>query len=85
MVCSDELVSYDLLIETLEAITARKFDVRRQSVRVLNAARLPLPFPLEEHLVYSGVRLGRLLGHHYLSLAEGMAKTYEWYCQAGGR
>ena len=85
LVCADELVSYDLLIETLEAITGRKFDVRRQSVRILHAARLPLPFPLEEHLVYSGARLSRVLRHPYLSLAEGMAQTYEWYRQSGGR
>lgn len=85
MVCAEELVSYDLLIEILETITARKLDVRRQSVRILNAARLPLPFPLEEHLVYSGARLSRLLGYRYLSLAEGMARTYDWYRQAGGR
>lgn len=85
MVCADELVSYDLLIETLETITARKFDVRRQSLRIITAARLPLPFPLEEHLVYSSARLSRVLQHRYLSLAEGMARTYEWYRQAGGR
>lgn len=84
-VCADELVSYDLLIDTLETITSRKFDVRRQTIRVLNAARLPLPFPLEEHLVYSGARLREVLEHRYLSLAEGMARTYEWYRQAGGR
>ena len=78
-------MSYDLLIDTLETITSRKFDVRRQTIRVLNAARLPLPFPLEEHLVYSGARLREVLEHRYLSLAEGMARTYEWYRQAGGR
>lgn len=84
-VCADELVSYDRLIESLETITSRKFDVRRQTVRVLNAAGLPLPFPLEEHLVYSGARLRQILQHRFLSLEEGMAKTYEWYRQAGGR
>ena len=84
-VCGEELVSYDLLIETLESITSRKFDVRRQTVRVLNAARLPLPFPLEEHLVYSGARLTQVLRHRYLSLAEGLARTHEWYRQAHGR
>lgn len=84
-VCADDLVSYDRLIESLETITSRKFDVRRQTVRILNAAGLPLPFPLEEHLVYSGARLRQVLQHRFLSLEEGMARTYEWYRQADGR
>ncbi len=84
-VCADELVSCDLLIEALEAIVARKLDVRRQSVRVLNAAGLALPFPLEEHLVYSGARLQQVLSHRFLSLEEGMARTYEWYRQAASQ
>lgn len=80
-VCTDELVSYDLLIEVLEAILSRKLDVRRQPVRLINAARLPLPFPLEEHLLYCGSRLREILNYRYLSLEEGMARTYEWYRQ----
>lgn len=84
-VCAEDLVSYDRLIEVLAAITARKLDVRHQALRLINAARLPLPFPLEEHLVYSGARLQGILNHRYLSLEEGMARTYEWYLRQSSR
>lgn len=83
--CSDELVSYDLIVEVLEAITSSKYQVRRQPVRLINAAGLPLPFPLEEHLVYSGARLQDLLGYHYLPLLEGLTRTYAWYLDRGTR
>lgn len=79
LVCSDELVSYDLLLEVLETIISRKLEVRRQPVRLINAAGIPLPFPLEEHLVYSGERLKRILDFEYMSLLDGMTKTYRWY------
>lgn len=84
-VASSELVSYDLLIEALERITARKFAVRRQPVRVIEAQRIPLPFPLEEHLVYSGSLLQRVLNYSYMSFQEGMSRTYDWFFSAGGR
>lgn len=85
MVSADELVSYDYLMEVLEAITAKKYDVRRQPLRLINAAKISLPFALEEHLVYSGARLGEDLNYRYMSFAEGMAKTYEWYSKARAR
>lgn len=84
-VCSDELVSYDRLIEVFETISGRKLDVRRQPIRLIHAAGIPLPFPLEEHLVYSGARLKRALGYEYMSLLEGMGKTYAWHVAEGAR
>ena len=78
-VCADELISYDRLIEVLEAIASRKFNVRRQPARMIEASRIPLPFPLEEHLVYSGALLRHTLNHRYLSFLEGMTRTYRWF------
>lgn len=78
-VCADELVSYDRIIEVLEEITSRKIDFRRQSVRLINAAGIPLPFPLEEHLIYSGAQLQGILDYQYMSFLEGMTRTYHWY------
>lgn len=79
IVSPDELISYNRLIEVLETLAARPLDVRRQPVRVIEAKGLPLPFPLTEHLVYSGARLRAALAYEYLSFAHGMARTYEWY------
>lgn len=83
--CSDELVSYDLLMEVLETITSRKYEVRRQPVRLINAAGIPLPFPLEEHLVYSGALLRDTLDYRYMTLPEGMSRTYDWYLEHRSR
>lgn len=85
VVASDELISYDRLIEVLEAASARSLDVRRQPVRVIEAKGIPLPFPLTEHLVYSGARLRDALQYEYMSFFEGLKRTYEWFLRRGAR
>jgi 2'-hydroxyisoflavone reductase len=82
-VCAEELVSYDRLIEVLEAISSRKYNVRRQPARLINASGIPLPFPLEEHLVYSGSLLKEILNYRYMSFLEGMTRTYNWFFKIG--
>ena len=82
-VCAEELVSYDRLIEVLETITSRRYNVRRQPTRIINASRIPLPFPLEEHLVYSGSLLKEILDYRYMSFLEGMTRTYNWFFKIG--
>lgn len=84
-VCADDLVSYDQIIEILETITSKKLNVRRQPARLINASGIPLPFPLEEHLVYSGVLLQDILGYRCMPLLEGMTRTYNWFSQSGTR
>ncbi|MBP1685157.1 MAG: NAD-dependent epimerase/dehydratase family protein [Deltaproteobacteria bacterium] len=85
IVSPDELISYDRVIETLEAASGRSLEVQRQPVRVIEAKRLPLPFPLTEHLVYSGARLRQALQYQYLPFSQGMARTFEWYRGRGTR
>ena len=84
IVCSDELISYDRLLEVLETVSSKKLNVERKPVRFLEAKGVPLPFPLEEHLVYSGARLQEALGYRYMPLLEGMAMTYRWFFQERG-
>ena len=78
-VSAEELISYDRLIEVLEGITSRTFNLRRQPARMLEASGIPLPFPLEEHLVYSGALLRETLDYQYMPFAEGMRKTYNCF------
>ncbi|MBI2858256.1 MAG: NAD-dependent epimerase/dehydratase family protein [Chloroflexi bacterium] len=80
-VAAEELVSYDRLIEVLETAASRKLEVKRYPARILNARGIPLPFPLEEHLVYSGSRLQAVLGYRYMPFAEGMTRTYHWFIE----
>ncbi len=81
IVAPDELVSYDRLIEVLEAAAGKQLDLRRQPPRVIEAKGIPLPFPLTEHLVYSGARLREALPYEYTPFAQGMARTYAWLAQ----
>ena len=84
-VCAEELISYDRLIEVLEVVTHRKFNVRRQPVRIIDAQRIPLPFPLEEQLVYSGSLLQETLSYRYMSFEQGMTRTYNWFFKVDTR
>ena len=84
-VCAEDMVSYDQIMEVLEAITSRKLNVRKQPSRLINASGIPLPFPLEEHLVYSGLLLKETLNYRYMSLLEGMTRTYNWFSKISAR
>jgi len=84
-VSSEELISYDRLIEVLETIAGRKFKIQRQPVRILEARGIPLPFPLEEHLIYSGTLLQETLNYPYMSFQEGMTRTYNWFFKVDTR
>lgn len=81
VVSSDELICYDRLIEVLEAAAGKQLEVVRRPVRVLENQGVPLPFPLEEQLVYSGERLRTMLNYRYSPFAETMTKTYNWYVE----
>lgn len=83
-VCSEELMSYNRLIEVLETVTSRDLNVRRQPVGVIVAQKIPLPFPLEEHLVYSGSLLQKTLNFQYMSFEEGMTRTCDWFFSGSG-
>jgi nucleoside-diphosphate-sugar epimerase len=76
---SAELVSYDRIIEVLEKITGRKFTVQKQPTKYIDAQRIPIPYPLEEHLIYSGALLRNTLNYQYMSFSTGMTKTYNWF------
>lgn len=76
---SDELVSYPRIVEVLEEISGKKMEVVRKSVDEINRERIPLPFPLDEHLIYSGSKLHRLFHFDHTPFQTGMRKAYEYY------
>ena len=78
-VSADELISYDRLVEVLEVITSRTLKTTRMPIFEIDAKRIPLPYPLEEHLVYSGSLTREALNYEYMSFLEGMTRTYNWY------
>jgi len=81
-VCSDELISYDRLIQVLETIISRKLYAERMSIDKIEAYQIPLPFPLDQHLVYSGALLQQTLNYEYMPFLEGMRKTYAHYLES---
>lgn len=80
-VASDELICYDRLIEVLQAAAGKQLEVIRRPVRVLENQGVPLPFPLEELLIYSGERLRMILNYRYAPFSEAMTDTYNWYVE----
>jgi nucleoside-diphosphate-sugar epimerase len=76
---AEELISYDKLINTLEKITSKRFNVQRLPIARIDAERIPLPFPLDEHLVYSGELIRDTLHFEYMSFLEGMTRTYNHF------
>jgi len=78
---AEELISYGRIVEVLEAIAERTLPTRTMPVSEIDAKRIPLPFPLDNHLIYSGDLVRRTLGFQYTSFTAGMQKTYDWYRQ----
>lgn len=76
---SDELVSYPRIIEVLEEIIGEKIDVLYKTVDKINSERIPLPFPLNEHLVSSGSKLNQLLNFDYTPFKNGLRETHDYY------
>lgn len=76
---SDELISYPRLVEVLEKITGKRIPVVRKTVEEITRERIPLPFPLDEHLVYSGARLRQVLNLTHTPLTIGMRETFNYY------
>jgi 2'-hydroxyisoflavone reductase len=81
LVATDELICYDRLIEVLQAAAGRQLEIIRRPVRVLENQGIPLPFPLEELLIYSGERLRTILNYRYSPFTESMTKTYNWFVE----
>jgi nucleoside-diphosphate-sugar epimerase len=76
---SDEYVSYRTYIQTLAKISGKKIRTVRMSVANIEKERIPLPFSIDQHQIYSGTRLYRKLGFQPTPLVLGMKKTYEFY------
>lgn len=78
-VCSEQLVSYQRLIEIFEKVCSRKLSIQKLSIPEIEERQIPLPFPLDSHLIYSGTKLQRLFGFEYTPIEAGMKSTYDYY------
>ena len=76
---SDELLSYPRIVEVLEEISAKKIELVHKSVEDINREKIPLPFPLNEQLIYSGSKLQRLFDFDYTPFIKGMREAFNYY------
>ncbi|QTA92864.1 NAD-dependent epimerase/dehydratase family protein [Desulfonema magnum] len=74
-----ELISYERWIELLEELSGKKLKTMRMSIAEMNENAIPLPFPPDSHLVYSGDKIQRILKFEYTPFVDGIRKTYEYY------
>ncbi len=77
-----ELVSYGRFIEVIKSVTGLEMPIRNMSATAIDEQRIPLPFPLNGHLIYSGLQVGQTLGFSYTPFSEGIKRTWEWYRQS---
>lgn len=75
----EELISYSRFVDVLRIITGEHIKVEYMSVHQIDAQGIPLPFPLDEHLIYSGTLIKKEIGFSYTPFIEGMRATYAWY------
>ncbi len=78
-----ELISYRRLIQVLGEIVGKKLHTRRLSIQMIDQRQIPLPFPLDKHLIYSGTLIQHVLDFKYTPFMKGMKKTYEYYRSSG--
>ena len=79
LLSAPECVSYPMLIEVLRTVTGNRIATRTLPVGEIEARGIPLPFPLDHHLLYNGARAAQILGFEYRSFQQGMAETYAAY------
>ena len=68
----------------IQTVTGESADVRKVSIKEIIDQRIPLPFPLEEHLIYCGNKIKKVLDFRYMKLLEGIKMTYPYFLRAHG-
>lgn len=76
---SPEYVSYQTYLETLEQITEKKIKTIQMSVADIIKKKIPLPFPIDQHQIYSGNKLYTALRFEFTPLCDGLKKTYKFH------
>lgn len=76
---AEEQVSYPVLMDIFREVTGIPFEIESRSVEEITAGNIPLPFPLDEHLLYDGTLARETLGLRYTPFLEGMKETYRFY------
>ena len=81
---AEDLVSYRRLVQVLEDVTCIKASIYALDAKEIDVQQIPLPFPLEQHLVYSGTKIREALSFSYTTFVDGMRDTWQWYAGQTG-
>ena len=76
---AEELISYDKLIGVFEQVSGNSIKTKRLSIDTINKDNIPLPFPLDQHEIYSGTLLANTLNFKFTPFIEGMKETFDFY------
>lgn len=75
-------LSYDNYLRVLMEIHGSTLPLEPLTVSQILAQRIPLPFPLKENELYSGLKLIKSLDFLYTPFEDGMKETYDSYMDA---
>ena len=74
-----EHVSYRRLLEVFEIVTGEELHIETLPLEAIVEQQISLPFPLDEHLIYSGTLVQSIIDFSYTPFVEGMRETYRYY------
>lgn len=77
--CGPELISYRKIAEVLEEISGRRITVQEMPPVEIDRRGIPLPFPLDHHLIYSSEKIREAVHFNFTSFGEGMRQTWRYY------
>ncbi|QTQ34332.1 SDR family oxidoreductase [Aromatoleum petrolei] len=76
---SGEPVSYARIVEVLSEITGKAVNTLRLAPAEIARSNLPLPFPIDEDLVYDGTKIDRLFDFAHTPFRNGLRETLKYY------
>ncbi|MBI5920511.1 MAG: NAD-dependent epimerase/dehydratase family protein [Betaproteobacteria bacterium] len=76
---ADEFVSYSRIVEVLGEITGKRIEPVRMTVPEIERQGIPLPFPLDHHLIYTGAKIRQLFDFTYTPFRKGLREALKYY------
>lgn len=78
-VAGEERISYTMMADMIEEVCGRAIQRRVMRIDEIIRERVPMPFPPDDHLLYDGSKLRKVLGYEYTPFILGIAKTWHNY------
>ncbi len=78
-VAGEEFVSYAVMADTIEEVCGRQIQRKVMGIDDIIREKVPMPFPPEDHLLYNGSKLQKVLNYVHTPFIFGIAKTWKDY------